>query len=67
MDDGVLISNLNALRKMEYLKKNEVQVENKKMDAYKITENGKDAFNKVNAWLAQFTKENSGGSNGGKD
>ena len=58
LDDGVLISNLTALKEMGCIEKTEVRVGQKKMDAYKITATGKEAFDKARDWLAAFAREN---------
>ena len=41
VSDGKLISNLNGLRDMAYVKKTQETVGKKKMDVYQITEEGK--------------------------
>ncbi|MEK6924276.1 MAG: transcriptional regulator [Candidatus Micrarchaeota archaeon] len=54
LDDGVLIFNLRALVGMGYVAKREVTLGGKKMDAYKITADGAQAFEKIRRWLAAF-------------
>ena len=54
MDDGLLYSNLDALKEMGYVKEKDVRLENKEMTSYHITEEGKEAFNSVRAWLEKI-------------
>lgn len=58
LDDGVLISNLLALKEMGCIEKKEVQVGKKKMDAYQINDEGRAAFEKTRDWLSLFAREN---------
>jgi len=54
MDDGLLYSNLDALKEMGYVKEKEIRLENKEMTSYHITEDGKEALNSARAWLKKI-------------
>ena len=54
MDDGVLYSNLDALKEMGYVKEKGIRLENKGMTSYHITEEGKEAFNSARIWLRKI-------------
>jgi len=58
MEDGVLYSNLNVLKKMGYIKENKIKVENKKMSSFTITEEGKNALAAMKKWLKTVGGEN---------
>lgn len=47
VSDGKLISNLNKLRHMAYVKKYQEKIGNRKMDVYEITEEGKKEFSLI--------------------
>jgi len=51
MDDGLLYSNLDALKEMGYVKEKDIKLENREMTSYHITKEGKDALNDARAWL----------------
>lgn len=51
LDDGVLYSNLNALKKMQYITEIKVKIEGKELTSFAITEEGKNALNSIRKWL----------------
>ena len=57
MTDGKLLSNIYALEKMGYLKAAKVNVENKTLTAYRLTEEGKLEYARIRAWLREWLKE----------
>ncbi len=61
MEDGVLYANLEALKKMRYLKKNVERVEGKTLDSYAITNEGREALNRVRAWLKKWAEKTESG------
>jgi len=52
VSDGKLISNLKKLVTFDYIKKTEVELDNKKLDVYMITENGKRELKKIIDWMS---------------
>jgi DNA-binding transcriptional ArsR family regulator len=54
LDDGVLYSNLNALKKMGYVTESVVVVGSKKMSCFAITCEGSNAVNAVKKWFSGF-------------
>lgn len=56
INDGVLFSNLNVLEKMGYIEKSKVEVEDKEMTAYAITEEGKAALNSLRSWFDKLKR-----------
>ncbi|MFH1447521.1 MAG: transcriptional regulator [Candidatus Micrarchaeota archaeon] len=60
LDDGVLYSNLNALKNMGYLTENEIRLEKKKMASFAITSEGKEALLAARGWLGKWLR---GGKN----
>ena len=56
ISDGKLISNLNALRKMRYIVKKEVKLENKNLDSYLITREGREALAKARKWMRDLAE-----------
>ena len=52
ISDGKLISNLRKLVKFGYIRKEEIQVNNKKLDVYLITENGLRDFKRIFNWFS---------------
>jgi DNA-binding MarR family transcriptional regulator len=51
MNDGTLFSNLKALMKMGYVKMSKVRVEDKEMQCFSITNEGKAMFNAICSWF----------------
>jgi DNA-binding PadR family transcriptional regulator len=51
VSDGKLISNLNQLRNMGYVKKSTARLERKKLDIYYLTPEGKKELVKVVKWM----------------
>jgi hypothetical protein len=51
MDDGLLYSNLEALKGMGYIEEKGVRLENKDMTSYHITGEGKEALDGARAWF----------------
>ncbi len=60
MNDGILLANIRALIKMEYIVQKKEKFENDKMTAYYITPSGREEIRRVKAWAAKW-----GGDNGG--
>ncbi|MFH1199806.1 MAG: transcriptional regulator [Candidatus Micrarchaeota archaeon] len=54
LSDGALISNLNYLAKSNYVKKKEENVDQKAIDVYCITTEGKEMLKKVREWLGKW-------------
>lgn len=57
VSDGLLFSNLNALIEMGYVKKQEVELEGRKLDVFKITGAGMEEWLRIRAWLKKFAGE----------
>ncbi|MHA1797409.1 MAG: transcriptional regulator, partial [Candidatus Helarchaeota archaeon] len=51
VSDGKLKSNLKKLEETNYIEKNEIQLDNKKLDIYYLTESGKNELNKIIKWM----------------
>ena len=51
ISDGKLIANLNQLKTMRYIEKIEAEINDKKLDIYTLTEEGKKELNKVLKWM----------------
>lgn len=51
MSDGKLIANLNELKTMGYIGKSEVQVDQRTIDVYALTERGRTELNKLIEWM----------------
>ncbi len=47
ISDGKLISNINKLNRMGYIKKEKITLDNKKLDIYLICEKGRKELNKI--------------------
>ncbi|MHA1488397.1 MAG: transcriptional regulator [Promethearchaeota archaeon] len=56
ISDGKLASNLNFLEKMDYLSKEKVKLDNKNIQIYTITDNGKKELNKILNWIDLIKK-----------
>lgn len=56
ISDGKLASNLKYLCEMEYIKKEEIEVNNKKLDVYFITDRGKKETKKISNWMELLIK-----------
>ena len=56
LNDGVLYANLKALVEMGYLKAEKVMLENKELEAYRITGEGLEEWVKVREWLRKFAE-----------
>ena len=57
LDDGILYANLKVLEKMGYLATSKVKVDNKELDVFSITEQGRLEWQQVKAWLKNLTGE----------
>lgn len=53
MEDGILYSNLKALKDMEYIEEASIRLENKEMASYHITREGREALNAARIWLGE--------------
>ena len=51
ISDGKLKSNLNKLSDMNYIRKSEVELDQKKLDIYELTDDGKREFDKILGWM----------------
>ena len=51
MSDGKLIANLNELKTMGNITKSEVQVDQRTIDIYSLTERGRNELNKIIEWM----------------
>lgn len=60
--DGALYANLNALIEMRYIKKEPIKLEEKELDSYHITPEGKAELERVKSWLKKII-ENGGSKN----
>ena len=56
ISDGKLISNLNQLKNMGYIKKNDVILDRKKLDVYSLTEEGRKEIKKIVEWMEYIKK-----------
>jgi DNA-binding MarR family transcriptional regulator len=56
MSDGKLIANLNELKTIGYIDKSEVQVDQKTIDVYSLTEKGRNELNKIIGWMKTIEK-----------
>jgi DNA-binding MarR family transcriptional regulator len=54
LEDGTLFSNLNALEEMGYVKKEKVELDNKEMHSYWITQDGKEALRALRLWFKSW-------------
>ncbi len=51
MSDGKLIANLNELKTMGYISKSEVQVDQRTVDVYALTDKGRAELTKIIEWM----------------
>jgi DNA-binding MarR family transcriptional regulator len=56
MSDGKLIANLNELKTLGYIGKSEVQVDQRKIDVYGLTEKGRSELTKIIEWMKTIEK-----------
>ena len=56
VSDGKLISNLNLLKKLGYVEKNEVEVDRKKIDVYSLNPKGRNELTKITEWMKIIEK-----------
>jgi DNA-binding PadR family transcriptional regulator len=56
MSDGKLIANLNELKNMDYIRKSEVEVDQKKIDVYFLNEKGRNELSKIIEWMKKIEK-----------
>ena len=56
ISDGKLISNLNQLESFGYLIKTKIQFDNKKMNSYTLTNEGKNEVKKMSEWMELMIK-----------
>ena len=54
ISDGKLIANLNELKSMDYIKKSEVEVDQKKVDVYFLSEQGRNELAKIIEWMKKI-------------
>lgn len=56
ISDGKLISNLNHLKAMGYIKESKAEIDKKKLKIYLLTENGKRELAKILKWMESIQK-----------
>ena len=56
MSDGKLIANLNELKNIGDIAKSEVQVDQRTIDIYSLTERGRNELNKIIEWMKTIEK-----------
>ncbi len=56
ISDGKLFSNLQLLKKLGYIEKSEVEVDNKKVDVYSLNAQGRKELNKITRWMRLVDK-----------
>ena len=56
MSDGKLIANLNELKIVGDITKSEVQVDQRTIDIYSLTERGRNELNKIIEWMKTIEK-----------
>lgn len=54
MTDGKLLSNLYAMRDMGVIEEEKAKVENKKLTAYRMTDMGREEWERARSWLLQW-------------
>jgi len=56
ISDGKLIANINELLRMNYITKSECELDNKRLDIYELTEDGKKELEKISQWMELVSK-----------
>jgi len=56
ISDGKLISNLNKLVELQYIKKFEEKINHKKINVYTLTENGRNELKRMIEWMKMIDK-----------
>lgn len=56
VSDGKLVSNLNQLETFGYVEKTKIQFDNKKMNIYTLTKEGKNEIKKISEWMELMIK-----------
>ena len=56
ISDGKLFSNLKILKKLGYIEKAEVEIDNKKVDVYSLNPKGRKEVNKIIQWMKIIEK-----------
>jgi DNA-binding MarR family transcriptional regulator len=56
ISDGKLIANLNELKTMDYITKSSVQVDQRTIDIYNLTEKGRNELSKIIKWTKTIEK-----------
>jgi len=56
ISDGKLFSNLKILKKLGYIEKAEVEIDNKKVDVYSLNAKGRKEVNKITQWMKIIEK-----------
>jgi len=60
MGDGLLFTNLRALKEMGYIKESSIKLEEKEMASFSITNEGKEALSLAKEWLIKWLKVKDG-------
>ena len=56
ISDGKLFSNLKILKKLGYIEKAEVEIDNKKVDIYSLNAKGRKELTKITQWMKIIEK-----------
>jgi len=56
ISDGKLISNLNKLLELQYIKKFEEEINHRKINVYTLTENGRKELKRMIEWMKIINK-----------
>jgi len=65
LPEGALNSNIEYLKKHDYIKSEKVKVEDKEQsEVYKITDNGHEAIIEILGWIEELKRYKEGGKNG---
>lgn len=56
ISDGKLISNLNKLIELQYINKSEEKINNRTVDVYILTDNGKKELKRIIEWMELIKK-----------
>ncbi len=63
ISDGKLIANLNELKTMGYIQKSEVEIDQRRIDVYSLTQTGRNELNKIIDWMKAIEKVAKEGNN----
>ncbi len=63
LSDGKLIANLNELKAMNYIRKSEVEIDQKRVDVYFLSDQGRNELAKIIEWMKKIDRIASEGDN----